>query len=81
MSSKRVDYGQRRVKISPEAIEAWLVYGNAVRTDLPEDARLCSLWHSDLGECYYLLFESQAWDEQVEAEEIPLITPDVERKE
>jgi len=81
MSSNRVGCGQRRVKVTPEVLEAWLVTGGRVQTDLPEDARLASLWHSDMGDCYYLLFESEAWDELAEGQEVPLITPTVDYDE
>jgi len=74
-------YGQRRIKVTPEVIEAWLVYGNAVKTDLPEDARFIRLWPKDTGDCYILVFESSEWDELAEGEEIPLITLTVERIE
>lgn len=76
--STRVDYGQRRVKVTPEAIEALLVNESVVRTGLPDDARFVRLWQSDHGECYYLVFESLEWDELAEGEEIPLLVPEVE---
>lgn len=77
--SARVGYGQRRVHITPEVIEAWLVNGHAVTTDLPEDARFVRLWPTDVGHGYMVVFESNEWDELKEGQEIPLITPDVER--
>jgi hypothetical protein len=77
--SVRVGYGQRRIKVTPEVIEAWLVYGNAVKTDLPDDARFVRLWQSDTQNAYLMVFESKEWDELAEGEEIPLITPTVER--
>jgi hypothetical protein len=79
--SVKAGYGQRRIKVTPEVIEAWLVYGNAVKTDLPEDARFIRLWPKDAGDCYILVFESSEWDELAEGEEIPLITLTVERIE
>lgn len=79
--SSRVGYGQRRMKVTPELIEAWLVNGNAVKTDLPEDARFVRMWPKDTGDCYVLVFESVEWDELAEGQEIPLITPEVVRDE
>jgi len=72
--------GQRRVKVSAEAIEAWLVHGNAVVTDLPNDARFMSLWRTDAGDCYNLLFESAEWDELYEGEVIPELELSIERR-
>lgn len=79
MSTNRVGYGQRRVRITPELIELLLVRGKALEMDLPEDARLTSLYHADGGDTYYLIFESEAWDELAEGEELPVITPEVAR--
>ena len=75
--SARVGYGQRRIKVTPEVIEAWLVNGGRVRTDLPDDARFVRMWPSDRGDCYILVFESSEWDELEEGEEIPEILPKV----
>lgn len=80
MPSSRVGYGQRRVRVTPELIEAWLVGGKSVVTDLPEDARLCAIWppqDTDTRDTVTLVFESEEWDELAEAGRIPLLTPEV----
>lgn len=77
--SARVDYGQRRVLVTPEAIEAWLVNDNRVKTNLPEDARFVRLWQRDTGEGYVFVFESLEWDELHEGEEIPKHPVELER--
>lgn len=77
--SQRHNYGQRRIRVTPEVIEAWLVNENAVETDLPEDARFVRLY-PDSDEsygCYFLVFESSQWEELREGEPIPLIEPEV----
>ena len=69
--STRVGYGQRRVFVSPEAFEMWLVNEGRVRTNLPDDARFVRLWEKDDGSCYIMVFESSEWDELEEGEQIP----------
>ena len=76
MSTNRVGYGQRRVRITPELIQLLLVRGKALDMDLPSDARLTSLYHADAGDTYYLIFESSEWDELDEGEQLPVITPE-----
>ena len=78
MSTNRVGYGQRRVRITPELIELLLVRGEGVKTDLPNDARLTSMYHADGGDSFYFIFESQEWDELEEGEQLPLITPEAD---
>lgn len=78
--SSRVGYGQRRIRVTPEVIEAWLVQGNAVETDLPKDARLMGMWpprDGDEKDTVTLIFESEQWDEIPEGGQIPLITSEV----
>lgn len=76
--SKRVGYGQRRIKITPELIEAMLVNpAEQVSVDLPSDARFVRMWPADVGWHYVMVFESSEWEELDEGEEIPLITPGV----
>lgn len=77
--STRVGYGQRRIRVTPEVIEAWLINENAVRTDLPDDTRFVRMYPTDTGEAYYLVFESSEWDELKEGEEIPEAHISVER--
>jgi hypothetical protein len=79
--STRVGYGQKRILVTPEVIEAWLVHGNAIKTDLPDDARFLRLWQKDTGDGYMLVFESTEWEELAEGMEIPLITPEIEKVE
>lgn len=82
--SARVQHGQRRVVVTPEVFEAWLVNENRVTTNLPEDARFVDLWPPDSASrngTYTLLFESKEWDELAEGEDIPKLTPEVERYE
>ena len=79
MSSNKAGYGQRRVQATPELIESLLVEGKAMKMDLPDDARLTSLYHADGGGYYNLIFESEEWDELYEGEGLPVITPEVER--
>lgn len=69
--STRVQYGQRRIIVTPEVIEAWFVNENPIRTNLPDDARFVRLWPMDTGHAYTLVFESNEWDELEEGEEIP----------
>lgn len=69
--SARVGYGQRRIRVTPEVFEEWLVRESVVRTNLPNDARFVRLWPNDLGDAYTLVFESEEWDELAEGEEIP----------
>lgn len=76
--SARVSIGQRRLVVTPEAIEAWLVNGNAVKTNLPEDARFLRLWPKDTGDAYVLVFESEQWEELDEGKEIPKLDVEVE---
>lgn len=76
--STRVGYGQRRVRVSPEAIEAWLVNGDVVTTDLPDDARFIRMYPEDKGRWYFLVFESEEWDELAESEEIPDVDIEVQ---
>lgn len=75
MSTNRSGYGQRRMRVTPELIELLLVRGKAHKVDLPEDARLTSMYHAETGESYYLVFESKAWDELKEGEQLPVISP------
>lgn len=79
--STRPNHGQRRVRVTPEVLEAWLINGDAVETDLPENARFVRMYpESDEPHgCYALIFESPEWDELREAEEIPLIQPEVHK--
>ena len=76
--SIRVGYGQRRVIVTPEVLEAWLVWGCAIRTNLPDDARFVRLWPRDTGGAYILVFESEHWDELEEGEEIPKLEVEIE---
>lgn len=76
--STAVGLGQRRVLVSPEAIEAWLVKGKPIKTNLPNDARLLRLFPEETGDCYVLVFESEEWDELAEGEEIPKMTIEVQ---
>lgn len=71
MTTKHPEKGQRRVHVTPEVIEAWLVNGNRVGTDLPDDARLVSLWVAEEHWHYTLLFESAEWEALGEGELIP----------
>ena len=77
--SARVGYGQRRIKVTPELIEAWLIRGDAIETDLPQNARFLRMWPTDVGNGYMLVFESKEWEELEEGEEIPQITPEVKK--
>lgn len=72
--------GQRMIRATPELFEAWLVNGNAVKTDLPENARFVRLWPDEFGRGYYMVFESSEWDELAEGEKIPVITPEIVQK-
>jgi len=71
--SVREGYGQRRVAVSAEAIEGWLVNGRAVNTNLPDDARFLRMIPRDK-EGYFLVFESAEWEELNEGEPIPRFT-------
>ena len=77
--SSRVGYGQRRVRVSPEAIEAWMVNGNLVQTNLPEDARFLRIYPESRGRWYYFIFESEEWEELLEGEEIPDMDVEVQQ--
>lgn len=76
MSARR-RYGQRRVYVTPEVFEAWLINENRVTTDLPDDARFVRLYARDKGG-YFLVFESEEWDELEEGENIPKASVTVE---
>ena len=76
--SARPNYGQRRIHVTPEVIEAWLVNENRVTADLPDDARFVRMYARDRGG-YYLVFESTEWDELAEGENIPKGSVTVER--
>jgi hypothetical protein len=76
--SVRKEYGQTRVLVTPEVIEAWLVNEQAVITDLPQDARFVRLYPTDQGRGYCMVFESYEWPERKEGEEIPLLEVEVE---
>ena len=76
--SARPNYGQRRVHVTAEVFEAWLVNENRVTTDLPDDARLVRLYPREKGD-YFVVFESEEWDELEEGEAIPRIEASVER--
>jgi hypothetical protein len=76
--SVREDYGQRRVHVTAEVFEAWLVNENRVTTDLPDDARFVRLYPREKGD-YFLVFESREWDELKEGESIPQIEVTAER--
>lgn len=69
--SHRSGYGQRRFVVTPEAIEAWMINGKPVETNLPDDARFVRLWATDDGRGYTVVFESAEWDELAEGELIP----------
>lgn len=69
--SARVGYGQRRVKVTPEAVEGWLIKGGMVHTDLPNDARFLRVYPAVDGSVYYFVFESEEWEEVPEGVEIP----------
>lgn len=71
-------YGQRRVHVTAEVFEAWLVNEQRVRTDLPNDARFVRLYARDKGG-YFFVFESRQWDELMEGEAIPRIEATIER--
>jgi hypothetical protein len=77
MSARR-RYGQRRVHVTPEVIEAWLVNEKAVVTDLPEDARFVRMYPTDEGRGYCMVFESYEWPERTEGEQIPLFEVELE---
>lgn len=76
--SAREGYGQRRIRVTAELFEAWLVNQNRVTTDLPDDARFVRLYARKHGG-YFLVFESSEWDELKEGEPIPRIEASVER--
>jgi len=76
--SARDGYGQRRIRVTAELFEAWLVNENRVTTDLPDDARFVRLYARDKGG-YFLVFESREWDELREGEAIPRIEASAER--
>ena len=76
--SSRVGYGQRRVCVTPEAIEAWLVNGGMVKTNLPDDARFLRMYPEKKGRWYYVVLESEEWDEIEEGMEIPEFDIEVE---
>lgn len=78
--SGRNGYGQRRVRVTPAALEQWLVNGNAVNTNLPDDARFLRLYSGDKGRCYFFVFESETWDPLMEGEEIPELDVEVEER-
>ena len=65
--------GQRIVELTPELLEDFLVRGGRIKTDLPEDARLTSLWVDDVAWNYMLKFESSEWETMNEGERIPTI--------
>lgn len=69
--SSRVGFGQRRVRVTAEALEAWLVNGGMVKTDLPDDAHFLRMYPEQKGRWYFLVFESEEWDEIPEGAEIP----------
>lgn len=72
MSSKDPERGQRRVRVSPELIEHFML-----ETSLPDDARLLEICRSNKAietGTYTFVFESKEWDEMEEGEHIPLIT-------
>lgn len=69
--SARGGYGQRRIEVTPEAIESWLVNESSVETNLPDDARFVRMWPTDTGRAYIMVFESKTWDEVPEGLEIP----------
>lgn len=76
--SIREGYGQRRIHVTGEVFEAWLVNEQRVTTDLPDDARFVRLYPREKGD-YFLVFESREWDELEEGEAIPRIEASVER--
>jgi len=79
MTTKRNKKGQRIVRMTPELMEDLLVHNDIlVKTDLPHNARLVSLWVDDENWSYNLKFESSEWEEMVEGEFIPTIEPEVE---
>lgn len=75
--STRVGFGQRRIRVTPEAIEGWLTSGGKVETDLPDDARFVRMYPDEKGRWYYIVLESETWDELPEAAEIPEMDVDV----
>jgi hypothetical protein len=80
--SSRVQVGQRRVHVTPEVIEALLVNDRQrIVTGLPDDARFVRQYPIDDGRGYMFVFESTAWDELTEGEEIPQIMVEVEHVE
>lgn len=76
--SARTGYGQRRVYVTPEAIEGWLVNEEFVRTNLPDDARFVRMYPEEEGRAYVMVFESEEWEELAEGEEIPKMDVTVE---
>jgi len=79
MTTKRNSKGQRIVRMTPELMEDLLVHNDIlVKTDLPHNARLVSLWVDEENWDYKLKFESSEWEEMVEGEFIPIIEPEVE---
>lgn len=76
MSARR-GYGQRLIRVSPKLLEEILIRSKKrdVGFDLPDDARMLSMWRSDAGSEYLITFESKEWDELMEGQEIPLLEP------
>lgn len=77
--SSRVGIGQRRVHVTPEAVEALFVRDDQrIRTGLPDDARFVRQYPIDDGNGYMFVFESEQWDGLREGEEIPQLMTEVE---
>lgn len=76
--SAREGWGQRRVLITPEAIESYMVNEMRIKSNLPEDARFLRMYPRPKGD-YIMIFESSEWDELKEGEDIPKFEARVER--
>lgn len=72
------DKGRRRVHITPEYIEYWLVHQSQIVTNLPSDAKLVNSWRETATGNYVFCFASSEWEPLDEGEEIPKL--DVEWK-
>lgn len=70
MTSKHETKGQRRLVITPELLEEFFIHGVALRSSIPDDARLVGHWRNEMGN-HEFLFESSEWDALQEGERIP----------
>lgn len=62
---------QRRVYVTWEMLEAFLVAGRPAETNLPDDARLERIYPNETGGCYVFVFSSSEFDALQEGEWIP----------